>query len=92
MKRRRAGALLFLCLAAETPYAQSELWDRAAALADLGKDLLPGTLTSVMKELNDDGSVKSDMELVLRYSYDATGKKQGTEVVRAVPCFFPVAS
>jgi hypothetical protein len=83
MKGGRAGVLVFFCLAAATLCAQSELWDRAAALADLGKDLLPGTMQSVMEELNDDGSVKSDRELVLRYSYDARGKAQATEVVRA---------
>jgi hypothetical protein len=84
MRGRRAGILLLLCLAAETLCAQSELWDKAAALADRGKVLLPGTMRSLMEELNEDGSVRSSMELLLQYSYDADGKMLGTEVVRAV--------
>lgn len=84
MRESRAGLIFILWLVTEILCAQSELWDRAAALADLARDSLPGTMKSVMEEVNGDGSPGSTMELVLRYVYDSGGKTQKVEVIRAV--------
>jgi hypothetical protein len=85
MSRARGGPLLLLLLlSAASLHAQSELWDRAGQIADRGKDLLPGAMHSVMEELNPDGSLKSVLAMDVRYSYDAGGKRQTSEVVRAV--------
>jgi hypothetical protein len=82
--KRPAGRLLPLFLLLAGPlWAQSELWERAAALSGLGDGYLPGTMTSVMEELDGNGARKSIAETTTRMTYDADGKVQKSEIVRA---------
>jgi hypothetical protein len=80
----RGCCALVLALCAGPLWPQAELWDRAGQIADRGKDLLPGAMHSVMEELDANGALKSVVEMDLRYSYDAAGKRQTSEVVRAI--------
>jgi hypothetical protein len=64
--------------------AQSELWEKATALSGLGSIMVAGTMTSVMEELNGDGSRKSVLETTMALSYDSSGKIEKTELLKAM--------
>jgi len=82
----RYRLLLFVLILVSAPRlsAQSELWSRAAALAAQSHDLVPGTLTSVVAELNGDGTPKSTIEMTMSMTYDSRGAVEKTEIVQAI--------
>ncbi len=84
MKRVSVCILVVALVGIGSASGQSELWDRACALADNGSVLLPGKITSIMEELNGDGSRKSVIETVMSITYDSSGVVQTTELTQAL--------
>lgn len=84
MKILRLSAPLWLAIVwVHAAFAQSELWDKAAALSERARDYVPGTMTSTVEELNGDGSRKSITQSVLALTYDQGAKNPKTQLVRA---------
>jgi hypothetical protein len=73
----------FFLVVGTTLWAQSELWEKATRVEGLAGGAVPATMTSMMEELNGDGSRKSILETTMAITYDASGKVEKTELVKA---------
>ena len=76
-------ALLAGLLGVSSLSAQSELWNKACTLADNGSTYLPGKITSIVEELNGDGTPKSVIQTVMSLTYDSSGEVSTMELTQA---------
>ena len=83
LRKLCACTLLLLSAVAASLAAQSELWEKATALAPLAKSYFPQQMTSVAEELNRDGTRKTIVETIMTISYDSKGKVQRMELTQA---------
>jgi hypothetical protein len=65
-----------------TPHNHPALWERAVAVFDENKDLVPGKVLQKIQELGDDGQVKSETDIETSIALNEAGKVKST-IVRA---------
>ena len=76
-----AAAVLSLHAAPAVP----ALWTKAVAIYEANKNLVPGSMTQTVEELDGDGAVKSSTVSALRFSPDPSAEQGvATEIVSVV--------
>ena len=80
-----AVSLAVTVLAPRAAPSVPALWTKAVAIYEANKNLVPGTMTQTVEELDGDGAVKSSTVSALRFSPDPAAE-QGvkTEIVSVV--------